>query len=275
MTPTHVLIRIKDGVSFRNSKNPVWGMNRGGLGLAKKMKEGDIIWFHVNKTNGAKAIAVAEYTGQLYDRKTEPLMRIHTLTNEEQGWVDKDERDIQIHYKNLYMIEHADVNICFRGQWGIQWYTSVKNKIDDDLPVCFENIKRFCVPLFTSPRRPPLIPRSPSPPLIPRSPSPRVARREVRVAQEEPGRATGHAAKVHHWCLPSWDPPSPAALGEHLRRVALVRAQAASRRTARVVRAARKREREVRVAQEELLRLRRAGMRHVFYNGLGPFVRPL
>ena len=35
-------------------------MKKGGLGIAKKMKAGAIIWFMVTK-NGGKAIAVAEY----------------------------------------------------------------------------------------------------------------------------------------------------------------------------------------------------------------------
>ncbi len=122
-------------------------MKRGGTtNITKKMKEGDIMWFIVNKINGGKSIAVAEYTGKLYDRRDEPLTHIYTLTNKEQGWIGNEPWDIQIYYRNLYMIEHANIDICLRGAWSIMYYDSVKNNIHDNLPDCFQNIKRYCVP---------------------------------------------------------------------------------------------------------------------------------
>lgn len=141
--PTHFLIRVGDGRNFRNSKNPFWGMKKAGLGIANKMKPGDIIWFIVNKASGGKAIGVAEFTGELYDRKKEHLVGINTLTNEEQGWIGDDAWDIQIHYKNLYMIEHANIKICLQGAWIIMYYSTMKDKIKDDLPECFEQIQRY------------------------------------------------------------------------------------------------------------------------------------
>jgi hypothetical protein len=148
--PAHFLVRIGDGKNFYNSKNPFWGMKKGGLGIAKKMKTGDIIWFMVNKKNGGKAIAVAEYTGELYNRKDESLIPIHTLTNEQQGWIGDDPWDIQIHYRNLYMIKHAEIKICLAGSWSIMYYSSMKDKIVDDFPECFKNIKRYLQPVYAN-----------------------------------------------------------------------------------------------------------------------------
>jgi hypothetical protein len=143
---THFIVRVGDGINFRNSINPFWGMKKNALGIAKNMKAGDIIWFIVNKSNGGKAIGVAEFTGELYNRKEENILAINTLTNEEQGWVGDEAWDIQIHYKNLYMIDHVNIKICLQGAWIIMYYSSMKDKIIDDLPICFESIKRFTVP---------------------------------------------------------------------------------------------------------------------------------
>ena len=128
-------------------------MKKGGLGIAKKMKPppGDIIWFMVNKKNGGKSIARGRiHIGELYNREDEALIPIHTLTNEQQGWIGDDPWDIQIHYRNLYMIEHAEIKICLAGSWSIMYYSSMKDKIVDDLPECFKNIQRYLQPVYAN-----------------------------------------------------------------------------------------------------------------------------
>tara|TARA_Y100000593_G_C4175212_1_gene269096 strand:+ start:349 stop:564 length:216 start_codon:yes stop_codon:yes gene_type:complete len=55
--PKHWIIRIGDGVNFKNSKYPFWGMKKGKDGCMKSIlinnvKEGDILWFCTNKANG-------------------------------------------------------------------------------------------------------------------------------------------------------------------------------------------------------------------------------
>ena len=144
--PTHIVIRVGDGVNFRNSKNPFWGMKKNALGIVKNMSAGDIIWFVVNKAYGGKAIGMAEFTGEFYNRNEEKLVGINTLTNEEQGWKGDEAWDIQIHYKNLYIIDHANINVCVQGAWNIMYYSSISHKIEDNLPLCFESIKRFIIP---------------------------------------------------------------------------------------------------------------------------------
>lgn len=146
--PTHFIVRVGDGVNFRNSKNPFWGMKKNALGIVKKMNVGDIIWFITNKANGGKAIGVAEFTGEFYNRREENLVEINTLTNEEQGWNGDGAWDIQFHYKNLYMIDHANINVCLPGAWNITYYSSICDKINDNLPSCFGNIKRFMIPEY-------------------------------------------------------------------------------------------------------------------------------
>lgn len=99
------LIRVGDGVNFRNSKYSFWGVKRGRRNSIKsvvsKINIGDILCFITSKPHGGKIIGIAEYTG-FYDRKDEPLFQIHTKTNKEQNWNGNEEFDIQIQYRNLY-----------------------------------------------------------------------------------------------------------------------------------------------------------------------------
>lgn len=122
-------------------------MKKSSLGTAKKMKAGDILWFIVNKSNGGKAIGVAEYTGELHNREDEPLIPIHTFTNEQQEWVGDEPWDIQIYYRNLYMIGHAEIKICLAISLNVLYYSTIKDKIVDDLPECFKNIQRYLQPV--------------------------------------------------------------------------------------------------------------------------------
>ena len=101
MSKNHWIIRVGDGENFYRSKNPFWGVIRHWKPKVKKMKPGDILWFLTNKDYGGQIIAMAEYTG-FYDRRDEPLLSIHTCTNEEQNWIGDKPWDIQIHYTNVY-----------------------------------------------------------------------------------------------------------------------------------------------------------------------------
>jgi len=111
-TPKLWIIRVNDGENFRNSKFPFWGVKRGKGGciktIVKKIKNGDILCFMTSKKYGGKIIGMSEYRG-FYDRVDEPLIQLHTKTNEEQNWKGDEEWDIQIHYCNLYITERQNI----------------------------------------------------------------------------------------------------------------------------------------------------------------------
>jgi hypothetical protein len=95
----HWLIRIGDGINFKNSlKYNIWGVktNSNTTGFKKIVKKGDILWFIISKNN-AKTIAFAEYIS--YNERTK--------TNEELGWIENNSNNwtIEINYTNLTDIE--------------------------------------------------------------------------------------------------------------------------------------------------------------------------
>lgn len=145
------LIRVGDGVNFRNSKYPFWGVKRGRYDFIKKtiikMKIGDILCFITSKPHGGKIIGMAEYTG-FYDRKDEPLFQIHTKTNKEQNWSGDEEFDIQIQYKNLYKTERQNIEVIIQCSSTILNYETFKKKIKDDLYEHYKNFVFYAEPVL-------------------------------------------------------------------------------------------------------------------------------
>lgn len=115
--PKHWIFRVGDGENFRNSKRPYWGVKRGKndsiLTVIKKIEEGSILWFMTSKEHGGKLIGMAEYT-HYNDRKDEPLVSINTYSNDEQCWNGGEDWSIQIHYKNAYDIEDANIEMVIQ-----------------------------------------------------------------------------------------------------------------------------------------------------------------
>ena len=145
----HWIFRVKDGKNFLNSKYPFWGVKRGRANciktIVKKINEGDILWFLTSKPYGAKFIGMAEYT-KFYDRNDEPLVKLNTLSNEEQGWVGNEDWDIQIHYKNLYNTARQNIQAIIQNSSIILKYTTFRNKIEEDLIKHYENFKFYAEP---------------------------------------------------------------------------------------------------------------------------------
>ena len=145
----HWIIRTNDGVNFKNSNYPVWGVVRGKNNQIKttvsKIKEGDILWFITSKKHGGKIIGMAEYIC-FYDRKEEPLISIKTYTNEEQNWTGNGEWDIQLHYKNLYETERQDIKISISSQSPILNYKTFKNTGIPDLENHYKGFKFYATP---------------------------------------------------------------------------------------------------------------------------------
>lgn len=146
----HWLIRVGDGINFKNSKYAFWGMKRGRSykSLLQRMNRGDIIWFFTSKAFGGKIVGMAEYK-DLYDREDEPLLRIHTLTNEEQNWTGDEDWDLQIHYTNLYLTEKQNLTICVQCGSNILVYDTFRDRIHHDLERHYEG---YCFYAETSPK---------------------------------------------------------------------------------------------------------------------------
>ncbi len=131
MTKKCYFIRVKDGNNFKNSKYPFWGVKRGKNGCIKgivnKIKEGDILCFITSKDYGGKVIGICKYTCY-YDRNDEPLVSIHTCSNNEQNWKGDEDWDIQIHYTNLYMTEKLNMQIVIQNSGIILDYEKYKSR---------------------------------------------------------------------------------------------------------------------------------------------------
>lgn len=132
----HWLLRVSDGRNFRNSLYPFWSVKRGRnntiKGSVKNITPGDILWFITNKSSGGKAIGMAEFVNY-YDVAEEPTHELHYFRNSEQGWFGPDVWDIQIHYKNMYNTDNADIDICIQCSSIILNYETFKEKINHNL----------------------------------------------------------------------------------------------------------------------------------------------
>jgi hypothetical protein len=150
MNKNHWIIRVNDGVNFKNSKYPFWGVKRGRHNCIKtiisKINKGDILWFLTSKNHGGKFIGMSEFTNY-YDSLDEPLLKINTFTNIEQNWIGFDKWDIQIHYKNLYIIENQNIMACIQCGATILLYETFKNKIKDNLYIHYNNFKFYRDPI--------------------------------------------------------------------------------------------------------------------------------
>lgn len=145
----HWIIRVSDGVNFRNSRYPFWGVKCGKYdcmkGIVKKFKKGDILWFQTSKKYGGKIIAMSEYTS-FHDRADEPLVQINTKTNEEQHWQGGGDWDIQINYCNLYITEKQNIKCCFRCPATINNYNTFKDRITENLYNHYQNFIYYAEP---------------------------------------------------------------------------------------------------------------------------------
>ena len=146
----HWIIRVGDGKNFKNSKKPIWGINRGPNNNIKstvqnKLKKGDILWFLTPEQYGKKVIGMAEYT-HYYDSEEEPLIKLNTYTNEELGWNGDQKWDIQIHYKNLYDTENQNISFTVHNPRSIINYNTHFMDITENLQEHYNNYKKYSIP---------------------------------------------------------------------------------------------------------------------------------
>jgi len=145
-SPTHWLIRVGDGVNFwKSAPRGIWGINSvtnsNGKHFIKNARNGDILWFIKNKTEG-QAIAVATFT-KTCERELGPLVSL-TASDEELGWKREFQQkgwDTEVHYEKLYDIQSLELRTKIKGQNGFKKYKS--EEINVDLISEYANIVRY------------------------------------------------------------------------------------------------------------------------------------
>lgn len=147
---SHWIIRVGDGINFKNSKYPFWGMKKGSGGgiktMASKIKTGDILWFVTNKKYGGYLIGMAEFK-DMFDKEDEPLVEINTQSNLTQNWVGDDNWKLQINYKNLYNTEKQKIKCIVQCAAIILNYETFKNKIRENLYEHYSNFIYYAEPI--------------------------------------------------------------------------------------------------------------------------------
>lgn len=141
----HWLIRVNNGVNFRNSKYPFWGLISKWMGDVKKFNKGDVLWFITPQEYGGIILGLAEFT-EFFDRNDEPLIPINTYSNKEQNWEGDDDWSIQVHYENLYDIEKKNIKISIQCAGSVLDYESFKHKGIPDLRKHYSNFKFYSEP---------------------------------------------------------------------------------------------------------------------------------
>lgn len=147
----HWIIRVGNGINFKNSKYPFWGIKRGKNNCIKsfisKINTGDILWFLTSKSYNNIIIGMAEFT-HFYDRLDEPLLSINTISNQEQGWNSDTPWDLQLHYINLYNTERQQIKISISCGATILNYNTFKDRIEQDLLLHYNNFIFYAEPIL-------------------------------------------------------------------------------------------------------------------------------
>lgn len=143
----HYILRVGDGVNFKNSSDvSIWAVKSRNKSFLKKVKEGDILWFVKNKEKGdmypGKIIAVANFVSK-NQRIVGPLIAI-TPNNDELGWDEKGGFcDVEIHYNNLYNLTDCNLFTGQNNQTTICEYDNIKDNLIVNLIVEYEYISKY------------------------------------------------------------------------------------------------------------------------------------
>ena len=145
----HFVINVGNGVNFKASLHPVWGMDRGVNDHIQKyivnnFKVGDILWFCTNK---GQTVGMGEYKC-FFDKKDEPLIKLNTYESNEQNWIGEGNCDIQIHYINFYDTQRQDIKVHAPNNFPISIHTSTCEDKSDDLYKHYEGFKMYGSPKF-------------------------------------------------------------------------------------------------------------------------------
>ena len=135
-------MRIGNGDHF-NASSPkhTWGItstHSAAKGFLKSAKEGDLLWFVTNSSNG-KIVAVATFM-RTEKRINGPLIQL-TPTNEQLGWTKTSgDWDTYVYYKDLYNLTDCNLHSEIKGN------TTIRNYNDNckvNLPIEYANIVRY------------------------------------------------------------------------------------------------------------------------------------
>ena len=118
------ILRVGDGQNFNNSSNhEIWGVKSNCCkNILKRIRSGDRLWF-VKNGSGGKLIGVSIYCSH-NTRVFGPLLNI-SMTDKELGWTSKHRVspwDIEIHYTDLYRLEHLCLLTYIKGQTPVREY---------------------------------------------------------------------------------------------------------------------------------------------------------
>jgi len=135
------LVRVADGSNFKNSSHLcIWGIQKRIKTFALDVKENDRLWFIVQKMASnqkrGKVIAVAQFVS-IQNR------RENTITNEELGWVNAEDIDRLVYYKNLINLTNCHVYCNVRNQVSITSYEKNREKFNIDLYTEYNYIVRY------------------------------------------------------------------------------------------------------------------------------------
>ncbi len=144
MASQDFLLRVGDGKNFLSSSRfGIWSACSSLVHhqwFLNAAKPGDHLWFVTNGTGG-KLLAVATYMRQVPRGPT-------TRTNAELGWIHGENdadwvSDIEIHFKDLYMIDHMNLKTEIQAARPMRLYNE---KCKVNLPQEYPMIQRYVKP---------------------------------------------------------------------------------------------------------------------------------
>ena len=104
------------------------------------------MWFISNKTNNNIILGMAHYKCY-YLKIDEPLININTYSNDECGFDNNNDYDIQIHYTKFYNTEQQQIQLIFKCMSPIINYYNNSEKINVDLIVHYNNYMFYTEPI--------------------------------------------------------------------------------------------------------------------------------
>lgn len=144
MEPEDWIFLVGDGNNFiTSSKYKVWAIslstNKNAKKFVKTVKKGDRMWFVTTKSKG-KVIAMSIYESH-NKREFGDLINM-SITNEELGWIGDEWSiyDTEIHYSNLYNLNHCDLFTNIQGPPTVRKYNE---KCLLNLPLEYEYITKY------------------------------------------------------------------------------------------------------------------------------------
>ena len=146
----HWLIRVGDGINFKNSKKNIWSLNSNKITntiINNQFNENDILWFIGNKKINNIILGMAKYKCY-YSKTDELLINIDTYSNNDCGFDNENEYDLQIHYTEFYNTERQQIQLIFKCMSPIINYNNNFEKINVNLFTHYNNYLFYAQPII-------------------------------------------------------------------------------------------------------------------------------